>query len=444
MPRSLEDIQAIIASNPRFKSVNAKKALANYLDAFASRNAKELPELIVTARGKRSLEDDFDPTATISNLNHRANITKSDKRTNKTSTVATPRDVADFTPIVGDALAINDIYKDIKNRNYLNAGIGAGLFFLPNVVEKPLKGLLRKSKRYINKFSKNNKNKHYLVGDVGSEDRIISFDDNHTFNKLSNNKQHIQEIDGSSSILNNNEYVDLDDITTNELRNHIREFRQFYNTDNYKKRLKSRLQDYYIGMDISDDQVDKIINNMMSEQNRILDNARFRLVNAVPNENGISTHGFYNPIDGYIYLNRNNEYKSNNDLLDLLNHEFGHKIYNESKDKMSWSKIKELNEDLLYDAKDNINKIKGNNLTKEELEEQIDYFTDYNETSQRLSNAIRNVTLNNYNEDSILKSQIIDDDTKTLYKKNYLKRLLGIGGLLGTMPIIINSNNNSN
>ena len=51
----------------------------------------------------------------------------------------TPRDIYGMMPVVGDALDIKDIGTDLYNGNYINAGIGAGLFLLPNVIEKPFK-----------------------------------------------------------------------------------------------------------------------------------------------------------------------------------------------------------------------------------------------------------------------------------------------------------------
>ena len=64
------------------------------------------------------------------------------------------RDVYGMMPVVGDALDIKDIGTDLYNGNYVNAGIGAGLFLLPNVVERPLKAagrfLLNKGKKAYN------------------------------------------------------------------------------------------------------------------------------------------------------------------------------------------------------------------------------------------------------------------------------------------------------
>ena len=68
----------------------------------------------------------------------------------------TPRDVYGMMPIVGDALDIKDIGIDLYNGNYVNAGIGAGLFLLPNVIEKPFKFAkkLYKERNIISKINK--------------------------------------------------------------------------------------------------------------------------------------------------------------------------------------------------------------------------------------------------------------------------------------------------
>lgn len=68
----------------------------------------------------------------------------------------TPRDIYGMMPIVGDALDIKDIGTDLYNGNYINAGIGAGLFLLPNMVEKPFKFAknLYKKRNIISKVNK--------------------------------------------------------------------------------------------------------------------------------------------------------------------------------------------------------------------------------------------------------------------------------------------------
>lgn len=68
----------------------------------------------------------------------------------------TPRDVYGMMPVVGDILDIKDIGTDLYNKNYINAGIGAGLFLLPNMVEKPFKFAknLYKKRNIISKVNK--------------------------------------------------------------------------------------------------------------------------------------------------------------------------------------------------------------------------------------------------------------------------------------------------
>lgn len=57
------------------------------------------------------------------------------------------RDIYGMMPIIGDALDVKDIATDIYKGNYLNAGIGTGMFLLPNIIEKPLRKLSRVFKK---------------------------------------------------------------------------------------------------------------------------------------------------------------------------------------------------------------------------------------------------------------------------------------------------------
>ena len=68
----------------------------------------------------------------------------------------TPRDIYGMMPVVGDALDIKDIGTDLYNGDYINAGIGAGLLLLPNMVEKPFKFAksLYKKRNIISKVNK--------------------------------------------------------------------------------------------------------------------------------------------------------------------------------------------------------------------------------------------------------------------------------------------------
>lgn len=48
------------------------------------------------------------------------------------------KEIISYTP-AGDVIDATQIYKDTKQGNYGQAALGAGLFFLPNVIERPLK-----------------------------------------------------------------------------------------------------------------------------------------------------------------------------------------------------------------------------------------------------------------------------------------------------------------
>ena len=60
-----------------------------------------------------------------------------------------PVNILEYTPVIGDALDAGNIINDTANRNYLSAGIGAGTFLLPNIIEKPLKKLIKRGVRGV-------------------------------------------------------------------------------------------------------------------------------------------------------------------------------------------------------------------------------------------------------------------------------------------------------
>lgn len=60
-----------------------------------------------------------------------------------------PKTAAGFIPVVGDAIDLADIGTDLYEGNYINAGIGAGLFLVPNIIEKPAKALYRGVRKAI-------------------------------------------------------------------------------------------------------------------------------------------------------------------------------------------------------------------------------------------------------------------------------------------------------
>lgn len=67
------------------------------------------------------------------------------------------KELAYNAPVTGDALSLYDVGKDVYEGNYGKAAIGAGLFFLPNVIEKPLERLYRFGKRAIKYINAGNR-----------------------------------------------------------------------------------------------------------------------------------------------------------------------------------------------------------------------------------------------------------------------------------------------
>lgn len=55
------------------------------------------------------------------------------------------QDAVDFTPI-GDAIAVGETAKALKDRNYVAATLGLGSLLLPNIIEKPIRRLLKRTK----------------------------------------------------------------------------------------------------------------------------------------------------------------------------------------------------------------------------------------------------------------------------------------------------------
>ena len=170
-------LEEIIASNPRFKNVDINKARAYYNDAINERNnTTVLPEFIVTAKRKNPKK--AIPTESESNFFNRINVAKEDERINKIfNTEQAIQELAYATPILGDALSLYDVGKDIVDKNYLSAAIGAGMFFLPNIVERPLKYLGRKAYRGF-KYLKGKTNSTIDILKGNNIDRVRTFKTN--------------------------------------------------------------------------------------------------------------------------------------------------------------------------------------------------------------------------------------------------------------------------
>lgn len=70
---------------------------------------------------------------------------------------------------VGDAV---DIGKDLYNKNYINAGIGAAMFAVPNFIEKPLKPVGKFTKNFI---ANNNDKISTLLAKSGVVKRAMNY-----------------------------------------------------------------------------------------------------------------------------------------------------------------------------------------------------------------------------------------------------------------------------
>lgn len=102
---------------------------ANYSDP--NFHLGELPGITVTAKKPRSIWEQG-----ASNFEETFGVT--------------PRDAAGFVPYVGDALDVKDIGDNLSEGKYMEAGLGAGMLLLPNIIEKPLKAARRGIKKFIN------------------------------------------------------------------------------------------------------------------------------------------------------------------------------------------------------------------------------------------------------------------------------------------------------
>ena len=98
-----------------------------------------LPEVKVTAKGDpRKVNNDY------YKAHSRARAKLQNRVADRTDyAYLNPTNILEYTPVIGDALDAAHITNDVSNKNYLAAGIGAGMFLLPNIVEKPLKKVVK-------------------------------------------------------------------------------------------------------------------------------------------------------------------------------------------------------------------------------------------------------------------------------------------------------------
>lgn len=208
MARSLEEI---IASDSRFKNIDINKAREYYNDALRSRNAKDLPELVVTTKSKKLkrkeleelqkqedanilfnsdlsfqdrlnynnyvLDKNFNKivedrqdlankieeyknnklmSTSSQNVIHNENIKAIDKNIRNSNLNAEDVNIlADFLPIIGDIRYANDIKNDISNNNIDTAIIGALSMFAPSFLKNPIRRTIKSIKNNYRKFSRN-------------------------------------------------------------------------------------------------------------------------------------------------------------------------------------------------------------------------------------------------------------------------------------------------
>lgn len=208
MARSLEEI---IASDSRFKNIDINKAREYYNDALRSRNAKDLPELVVTTKSKKLkrkeleelqkqedanilfnsdlsfqdrlnynnyvLDKNFNKivedrqnlankieeyknnklmSTSSQNVIHNENIKAIDKNIRNSNLNAEDVNIlADFLPIIGDIRYANDIKNDISNNNINTAIIGVLSMFAPSFLKNPIRRTIKSIKNNYRKFSRN-------------------------------------------------------------------------------------------------------------------------------------------------------------------------------------------------------------------------------------------------------------------------------------------------
>lgn len=108
-----------------------------------------LPEVKVVAKGDpRKVNNDY------YKAHSRARVRLQSRVADRTDYKGlNPVNILEYTPVIGDALDAGNIINDTTNKNYLSAGIGAGMFLLPNIIEKPLKKLIKPIVKDISKWT---------------------------------------------------------------------------------------------------------------------------------------------------------------------------------------------------------------------------------------------------------------------------------------------------
>ena len=148
----LEDVPTVRTYRAKDSYGNPIQINGKYIHGSSQEEANEAAKSLLR---RRALDN---PTQTmIENSNRMSERYGSDWREKLGFTLGNDRDVAGYTPFVGDAFDMGQIGYDIYNQDYSQAAIGAGMFFLPNVLEKPIRRIIRgiKNKRNIREASEN-------------------------------------------------------------------------------------------------------------------------------------------------------------------------------------------------------------------------------------------------------------------------------------------------
>lgn len=298
MARSLEEI---IASDSRFKNIDINKAREYYNDALRSRNAKDLPELVVTTTKSKKLkrkeleelqkqedanilfnsdlsfqdrlnynnyvldrnfnkivEDGQDLANKIEeyknnklmsissqNFIHNENIKAIDKRIRNSNLNAEDVNIlADFLPIIGDIRYANDIKNDISNNNIDTAIIGALSMFAPSFLKNPIRRTIKSIKNPIRRTIKNIKN---------------------NYRKFSRNLQHFNKSDYK--------YIDLlNDVYISETNKATKIFeKSFFDNPDYFDKLSKDIIRAYIKENL-DKYHNKLNNDFLSRLSKLPNN----------------------------------------------------------------------------------------------------------------------------------------------------------------------------
>lgn len=215
-----------------------------------------------------------------------------------------------------------------------------------------------------------------------------------------------------------------------------------------KRRTKDLINDFYLSDEYKDRFLDVITRetdpmllhfgyNPNDQYHRFISNLKKTHNNyQVGIFNSNNTYGMYSYEPSRISLNAKSFYY---DPDITIHHEFGHGAYNRMhKDKDEWSgalSVIKHNDNLIGDASKQL--LPDHNLSPDKIR----YFTDPNELRQRIIPAVEEMITNGWTvEETYDKSKALNQSgLKKIFNKDYILKLLG--GMLSTIPLILNKNN---